>query len=262
MGRIILFMDIHQQQLIQYLQTLLNPDSFSDYCPNGLQIEGTEKIRKIAFSVSASKDSITRAIAQQADALIVHHGLFWKFHGTRTLTGAFGQRVLLLAKNNINLFAYHLPLDAHAVVGNAATLGAKLGLLKQQPFGDYKGSPTGIKGLLTEPLPAKELVSKLETILHHNVILASPDEQQIISSIGIITGGANSDWLLAVNEGLDAYITGEISEHDWHESQENNIHMFAGGHYATEQFGIQALMGKIQEQFSIECIYIDSINPA
>lgn len=262
MRRIIPFMDIHQQQLNKYLQTLLNPDSFSDYCPNGLQIEGTEKIKKIAFAVSASKDSITRAIAQHADALVVHHGLFWKFHGTRTLTGAFGQRVLPLAKNNINLFAYHLPLDAHATVGNAATLGAKLGLLEQQPFGDYKGSPTGIKGLLTESLPAKELANKLETILHHNVILASPDDMRLISSIGIITGGANSDWLLAVKEGLDAYITGEISEHDWHESQENNIHMFAGGHHATEQFGIQALMQKTQEQFSIECVYIDSNNPA
>jgi putative NIF3 family GTP cyclohydrolase 1 type 2 len=153
-------------------------------------------------------------------------------------------------------------LDAHSVVGNAATLGNKLDLQEQQPFGDYKGSPTGIKGVLIKPIPAKELANKLELILRHTIILASPDDQQLISTMGIITGGANSDWLLAAQEGLDAYITGEISEHDWHESQENNIHMFAGGHHATEQFGIQALMQKIQEQFSIECIYIDSNNPA
>ena len=255
-------MNIHQQQLNKYFQTLLNSASFSDYCPNGLQIEGCEKIKKIAFAVSATKDSITRAIAAHADALIVHHGLFWKFHGTRTLTGAFGQRVFPLVKNNINLFAYHLPLDAHEVVGNAATLGNKLGIRELQPFGDYKGSPTGIKGLLIEPLSAKGLANQLESILRHNVILASPDDKQLISSIGIITGGANSDWILAVNDGLDAYITGEISEHDWHESQENNIHMFAGGHHATEQFGIQALMQKTLEEFSIECIYIDSNNPA
>jgi len=255
-------MNIRQQQLNEYFQTLLNPASFNDYCPNGLQIEGCEKIKKIAFAVSATKDSITRAIALHADSLVVHHGLFWKFQGTRTLTGAFGQRVFPLVKNNINLFAYHLPLDAHPVVGNAATLGNKLGIQELQLFGDYKGSSTGIKGLLIAPLPAQELANKLEHILHHNVILASPDDQQLISSIGIITGGANSDWLLAVNDGLDAYITGEISEHDWHESQENNIHMFAGGHHATEQFGIQALMEKTQEQFAIECVYIDSKNPA
>jgi dinuclear metal center YbgI/SA1388 family protein len=255
-------MNILQQQLNDYFQTLLDPDSFNDYCPNGLQIEGTKIIKKIAFAVSATKDSISKAIAQDADALVVHHGLFWKFHGTRTLTGAFGRRVLPLVQNNINLFAYHLPLDAHSVVGNAATLGNKLGLQEQQPFGDYKGSPTGIKGVLLEPMPAKELANKLELILRHNIILASPDDKQLISSMGIITGGANSDWLLAVKEGLNAYITGEISEHDWHESQENDIHMLAGGHHATEQFGIQALMQKTQEQFSIECIYIDSNNPA
>ena len=255
-------MNIHQQQLNEYFLTLLNPDQFNDYCPNGLQIEGSEQINKIAFAVSATKDSITQAIHQQADTLVVHHGLFWKFHGPRTLTGAFGKRVRPLVINNINLFAYHLPLDAHPEVGNAATLGYRLDLLQQQPFGDYKGSPTGVKGLLTTPIPAEQLANKLESILHHTIILASPDEQHLISSIGIITGGANSDWILAAQNGLDAYITGEISEHDWHESQENNVHMFAGGHHATEQFGIQALMQKTQEQFDIECVYIDSKNPA
>jgi dinuclear metal center YbgI/SA1388 family protein len=255
-------MSIHQQQLSEYFQNLFNSASFNDYCPNGLQIEGCEQINKIAFAVSATKDSITKAIAQQADTLVVHHGLFWKFHGTRTLTGAFGRRVFPLVKNNINLFAYHLPLDAHSVIGNAATLGNKLGLQQQQPFGDYKGSPTGIKGLFTKPILAEQLANKLESILQHTIILASPDDQRLISSIGIITGGANSHWNLAVQDGLDAYLTGEISEHDWHESQENNIHMFAGGHHATERFGIQALMQKTQEQFAIDCVYIDSDNPA
>nr|WP_230990566.1 Nif3-like dinuclear metal center hexameric protein [Bathymodiolus platifrons methanotrophic gill symbiont] len=119
-----------------------------------------------------------------------------------------------------------------------------------------------MEGLLNEPVTAKELGLKLQSVLNHDVILASPDENQIIESVGIITGGANSDWALAQKAGLDAYITGGISEHDWHESQENGIHMFAGGHYTTEIFGILALMRKTQMHCHIECVFIDSDNPA
>jgi len=249
-------------ELNHHFNALLKPVEFKDYCPNGLQIEGSEQVHKIAFAVSATKDSITQAIALGADTLVVHHGLFWHFHGARTLTGHFGKRIFPLVQHNINLFAYHLPLDAHPKIGNAAVLGQLIGCHQQNAFGDYQGSPTGIEGLLAEPISAKALSQKLQTVLNHPVILASPDEQQIIESIGIITGGANSDWALAQKAGLDAYITGEISEHDWHESQENGIHMFAGGHHATEKFGIQALMQKLQTKFPLECVFIDSNNPA
>lgn len=147
-------------------------------------------------------------------------------------------------------------------MGNAAVLGQLIDCRQQSPCGDYKGCPTGIEGLLNEPVTAKELGLKLQSVLNHDVILASPDENQIIESVGIITGGANSDWALAQKAGLDAYITGGISEHDWHESQENGIHMFAGGHYTTEIFGILALMRKTQMHCHIECVFIDSDNPA
>ncbi len=255
-------MTVSQQQLNDFFYTLLAPETFNDYCPNGLQIEGTQHINKIAFAVSATRDSIIKAVDQQADSLVVHHGLFWKFHGARAITGAFGQRIIPIIKNDMNLFAYHLPLDAHPVIGNAAMLGKKLGLSEQLPFGDFKGCPTGVKGKLFQPVNVKQLAEKLKSILAHDIILASPDNSRLINTLGIITGGANSDWHLAVKANLDAYITGEISEHDWHESQENNIHMFAGGHHATEQFGIQALMKKTREYFNIECFYIDSKNPA
>ncbi len=255
-------MAISQQQLNDFFCALLTPESFNDYCPNGLQIEGKPQIKKIAFAVSATRDSITKAVSQQADTLVVHHGLFWKSHGIRTITGSFGQRVNPIIINEMNLFAYHLPLDAHPDIGNAAILGNKLELTEQLAFGDFKGCPTGIKGKLSTPINAKQLAEILKAILNHNVIVASPDNSRIINTLGIITGGANSDWHLAVKAGLDAYITGEISEHDWHESQENNIHMFAGGHHATERFGIQALMKKTREHFKIECFYIDSKNLA
>ncbi len=253
---------IPQQQLNNFYSNLLIPKSMEDYCPNGLQVEGALLINKIAFAVSATKDSIEQAIEHNADALVVHHGLFWKSHGPKVLTGAFAKRVFPLVKNNINLFAYHLPLDGHAEIGNAAILGTLLDCINQQPFGDYKGMPTGVKGILETPITAIELADKLESLLAHRVILASPDKKALINSIGIITGGANSEWVLAKEQGLDAYITGEISEHDWHESQESGIHMLAGGHHATEQFGIKGLIIKTQQQFDTSCIYIDSENPA
>lgn len=252
---------MNRNELDCYFNDLLNPTRFKDYCPNGLQIEGAKNIKKIAFAVSATRDSISQAAEIGADTLVVHHGLFWHFHGARTLTGHFAKRVFPLVQHNINLFAYHLPLDAHPVVGNAAVLGQLIGCQQQSTFGDYKGCPTGIEGILAAPLTAKELSIKLQSVLNHDVIIACPDEDQLIESVGIITGGANGDWALAQKAGLDAYITGEISEHDWHESQENGIHMFAGGHYATEIFGVLALMQQLQAQYPLECVFIDSANP-
>ncbi|MDC9729868.1 MAG: Nif3-like dinuclear metal center hexameric protein [Methyloprofundus sp.] len=249
-------------ELNSYLENTLQAQSFQDYCPNGLQVEGTTEIKKIAFAVSATKDSIEQAVAHNADALIVHHGLFWHFQGAKTLTNSFAKRVFPLVQNQINLFAYHLPLDAHSEIGNAAVLAKLLGCRSLSPFGDYKGSSTGVKAKLPEPINAKALSIKLQAILNHDIIIASPDENQLIHSIGIITGGANKDWVLAKEAGLDAYLTGEISEHDWHESQENGIHMFAGGHYATEIFGVLSLMQQLQSNFDLECIFIDSDNPA
>jgi len=253
---------ITRSQLNDYYQALLRPETYADYCPNGLQVEGAEQIERIAFAVSATRDSIHQAVENKADALVVHHGLFWTFHGAKPLTGTFAQRIFPLVKNNINLSGYHLPLDGHPDIGNAAMLGQLIDCRQQQPFGDYKGSATGIKGVLEQPLTAIALQQKLEVVLKHNVILATPDNNAPIRSVGIITGGANSEWRLAEKERLDAYITGEISEHDWHESQEAGIHMFAGGHHATERFGIQALMEKTRQQFAVECLFIDSENPA
>lgn len=253
---------ISRQQLNDYFLGLLRPETYTDYCPNGLQIEGTEQIERIAFAVSATRDSINRAVEHKADALVVHHGLFWTFHGAKPLTGAFAQRVIPLVKHNINLFGYHLPLDGHPDIGNAAVLGRMIGCNQQQPFGDYKGSATGVKGVLDEPLTADNLQQKLADILKHNVIVATADCNVLIRTVGIITGGANGEWRQAEKQQLDAYITGEISEHDWHESQEAGIHMFAGGHHATERFGIQALMEKVGQHFDVECVFIDSENPA
>jgi len=216
----------------------------------------------VAFAVSATAESAQAAIAWGAQALVVHHGLFWKFHGARPLTGPFARRVLPLVRHEINLFGFHLPLDAHPEVGNAASLGRHLGLTEQQPFGDYQGVATGVRGLLAEAISAEALRTRLVALLGRETWLASPDPQALVRSLGIITGGANGEWRAAAAAGLDAYLTGEMSEHDWHEAREAGIHMYAGGHHATERFGIQALLQRVQADLGLECRFFDSPNPA
>lgn len=249
---------MHRKELEIFFKDLF-PTSH-DYCPNGLQVEGSEQINKIGFTVSATRDSIEKAVELQVDTLVVHHGIFWNHQGAKTLTGSFAKRVFPLVRNNINLFAYHLPLDAHPEIGNAAVLGRQIGCDQQTLFGNYKGGATGVKGVLSKPITAADLSRKLQNILLHNVILSSNDENKLISTVGIITGGASNDWLLAKEAGLDAFITGEISEHDWNDSKENDIHMFACGHTASETGGVKSLMREIQE-LGINCVFIDSHNP-
>lgn len=255
-------MSITRTRLQDYFQKLLTPEAFEDYAPNGLQVEGKETISKIAFAVSATQDSIAQALRWGADALVVHHGVFWKHQGPRTVTGAWGERIKSLVKSDVNLFAYHLPLDAHSEIGNAVSLGKEIGLSDLIPFAVYKRQPMGAKGKFATSITAIELKMKLETVLKHSVILATPDENNPIASLGIITGGANNDWTEAMKDGLDAYLTGEISEYNWHDAKEAGIHYFAGGHHATERFGILALKKKIEADLGITCEFFDSQNPA
>jgi dinuclear metal center YbgI/SA1388 family protein len=254
----------NRNEIEQFLKELFRPEIFEDYCPNGLQIEGKTEIKKIAFAVSATKESVDKAVQFNADMLIVHHGLFWKFHGTRTLTGPFSKRVFPLVKNDINLIGMHLPLDGHQEIGNAATIAKFLNLVNLLPFGTYKGVATGIRGDFAVPLTALALKAQLEKILKHSILYSSPiDSNELIANIGIITGGANGDWKEAHRLGLSSYLTGEMSEHDYHESRESGIHMYAGGHHATEKFGIQNLMHVMHNKYSdLECAFFDSENPA
>lgn len=250
-------------ELEQYLKTLLRPELFDDYCPNGLQIEGKSEISKVLFAVSATRESAEYAVKIKADALVVHHGLFWKFHGTKPLTGPFYKRVAPLIKNDINLFGYHLPLDGHEEIGNAVSIAQIVEMEDLKPFGNHKGASTGAMGTLKTPMSGSDFKKLLEVKLNHSVHYSNPLEGREIKKIGIITGGANSEWREAAKLGLDAYITGEMSEHDYHESREAGIHMFAGGHHATEKFGIISLMKKIQTIYpDLQCEYMDSQNPA
>lgn len=255
-------MPTNRQQIDSYLDELLRPSEFQDYGPNGLQIEGKEAIRRLAFAVSATADSVARTVEWQADALIVHHGLFWKFHGVRPIVGPFARRVSPLVRAEVNLFGFHLPLDANLDIGNAAGIARRLALQDVQPFGDHEGMPTGVSGRLPTAPTAEVLQAQLADTLEHDVVLSSPDSSAKIQTLGIITGGANGAWVEAHRAGLDAFLTGEMSEHDWHEAKESGVHMFAGGHNATESFGVQDLMARMGEDFpEIEMIYLPSLNP-
>jgi dinuclear metal center YbgI/SA1388 family protein len=252
---------IESIELGLYLKNFLKIDQFDDYCPNGLQVEGKKRISVLAFAVSATQSSIAEAVRLGADGLIVHHGLFWKFHGTKEITGPHYQRIAKLIKNDLSLFAYHLPLDAHLEIGNAASLGQALGLKNMSPFAEYRRAPLGIKGSFEQNVLAKDLEQKLENVLKHPILWAKSSIPQI-KTVGIITGGANNEWKFAYQDGLDAYITGEMSEHNYHDAIEHEVHMFAGGHHATERLGIQSLMMHLKDKFQLKCFFIDSENPA
>lgn len=255
---------MQRTDLLNFTDNYLNISNYQDYGPNGLQIEGKTEIRKLAFAVSATKYSVNKAVQLEADILFVHHGLFWKFHGPKPITKAFYHRVAPLIKNDINLVGYHLPLDGHIEIGNAASVASRIELSDLKPFGDHKGMHTGVQGKFKNPINPQDLKSKLNHTLQHEIIHAEGASDSI-QTLGIITGGANSDWREAQALGLDAYLTGEISEHDWHEASEGGVHFFAGGHNATEQFGIQELMKKIHEKFGDEdheYFFIPSDNPA
>lgn len=258
---------VSREDLDKYFETMFQPSLFDDYCPNGLQVEGAPRIARVAFAVSATSHSVKKAVELKVDALFVHHGLFWKFHGPRTLTGVFARRVLPLIENKINLYGYHLPLDGHLEVGNASALAEQLQLSGITPFGLYKKMSTGVYGRFLTPQDPIELRNRLVKILNHEVYYSNPTGLGLgtskIQSIGIITGGANSQWTESLSLGLDAYLTGEMSEHDYHESRESGIHMYAGGHHATERFGVLAVMNKLRKDFpQLECHYIESDNPA
>lgn len=254
---------IDRAELSDFLTKLLAPEQFSDYGPNGLQIEGKTTVSKIAFAVSATVDSVAKAIAWGADTLIVHHGLFWQFHGPRAITGSFAKRVKPLIQHEINLYGYHLPLDAHLEVGNAAGLARRLGLAKLEAFALYKGAPLGCSGHLPEPIGVTTFAARLQQVCNHEVMVSSPHQDTPVQSVGIVTGGGNRYWKEAKAQGFDAFITGEMSEHDWNEAKEEGICYLAGGHHATERFGVLDLQDALLRRFpGLRCTFIDSDNPA
>ncbi|HET7794960.1 MAG TPA: Nif3-like dinuclear metal center hexameric protein [Rhizobacter sp.] len=245
-------------ELESYLSTLLEVGKFRDYGPNGLQIEGKPEVQKLVSGVTASRAFIEAAIEQKADAVLVHHGLFWKGHDGR-LTGWLKARVELLMAHGINLFAYHLPLDAHPLYGNNAQFGAQLQFTPDGRFGEQE---LGFIGSPAQPLTAAALKAVLSSRLGRPPVMVEGRNEQPIRRVAWCTGGAQGYFEAAIAAGADAYITGEISEPQAHLARETGVAFFACGHHASERYGAPALATHLAEQFGLEHQFIEIDNPA
>ncbi len=246
-----------RDDLEKYLAGLLDVGRFKDYGPNGLQVEGRKEVRKLVSGVTASLAFIEAAAAAGADAVLVHHGLFWRGHDGR-LTGWLRQRVAALLKHDLNLFAYHLPLDAHAEHGNNAQLGAKLRFQTEGRFGEQE---LGCIGRPPQPLTGAALSALLQFRLGRAPVVVEGDGRPI-KRVAWCTGGAQGYFEAAIAAGADAYLTGEISEPQAHIARETGVAFYACGHHATERFGAPAVGAHVAQLFDLEHEFIDIDNPA
>jgi dinuclear metal center YbgI/SA1388 family protein len=248
------------KHITTWLDDLLQPRDFSDYCLNGLQVEGAAEVQVVITGVSICLELIESAVQKQAQMVLVHHGLFWKNDRPFQVRGSMRSRLIALLSNNISLVAYHLPLDAHPEVGNNAIAAQKLELIDPEPFGTYRGRPIGYAGKLPSPLSPEALGARLDEIYGREPLCLKGQRQQI-ERVGIISGGAAMNFSQAIKEGLDAYITGEPAEPSMHLAREEGVHFYACGHDATERFGVQALGEQLQQRFGVQTLFQESLNP-
>ncbi|WP_221801718.1 Nif3-like dinuclear metal center hexameric protein [Oceanobacter mangrovi] len=250
---------IDRQQLLTYLENLLQSRKIHDYCPNGLQVEGRERIQHIVTGVTASQALIEEAIGLGADTLLVHHGYFWKGENP-CLTGIKRERLKALLAHDINLIAYHLPLDVHPELGNNAQLGDLLELAVTGPIDPLNPATPGLIGKLPQPMTAAEFAAFIGEKLDRQPLHIGEDED-IIETIAWCTGGAQSYLQLAVDAGVDAFVTGEINEPAVHLARETGTHFFSAGHHATERYGALAVGQQLASEFGIQVTFIDIDNP-
>ncbi len=235
------------------LQTAL----FKDYAPNGLQVEGREYIGKIVTSVTASRAAIDFAVEQKADLLLVHHGMFWK-NELPTVTGWKKERIAALLRHDINMAGYHLPLDAHPILGNNAQLADRLGFATEKRFGEQNLLNSGS---LKQAKTLGALAAHIETVLQRKpVVIGNPERE--IRRVAWCTGGAQGFFQTAIDEGVDLYLTGEISEAQYHLANETGTAFISAGHHATERYGVRALAESAAEVFGLEVCHFDENNPA
>ncbi len=242
--------------LVNYLDNLLQPTRFRDYCPNGLQVEGRNDISRIISGVTASQALLDTAIARRADAILVHHGWFWKSEDGR-VTGYRKKRMASLLAHDINLFAYHLPLDAHPELGNNAQLAARLGWQIDGRFGEQE---IGFHGVLPAPTSAGEVARNVSTVLGRESQLIG-DTTKPVKRIAWCTGGAQSYFEAAFATGAELFVSGEISEQTVHLARETGMPYLAAGHHATERYGVQAVGALLAQVFGIAVEFVDVDNP-
>lgn len=248
------------RQIVNYCNELLRVQDFRDYCPNGLQVEGKAEVKKIISGVTASQQLIEAAIDQGADAILVHHGYFWK-NEDASIVGIRKNRIAALLQNNVSLLAYHLPLDVHAEYGNNVQLAHRLGIRVKACVD--QGNTRGLfwYGELEQAQSAEQYAQHIAQQLQRQPLHLSSSSNQSIATIGWCTGGAQAYIEQAAELGLDAYISGEVSEQTFHLARELDIHYFAAGHHATESYGVQALGEHLAGYFELVHDFIDISNP-
>ncbi|KGM41907.1 metal-binding protein [Aquabacterium sp. NJ1] len=246
-----------REALHRHLQELLEADRFKDYGPNGLQVEGKPVIHKLVTGVTASLALIDAAIAAKADAILVHHGLFWRGQDGR-LTGWMKQRVARLIQHDINLFAYHLPLDAHTSLGNNAQWGQRLGLVADGRFGDQD---LGFLGPVPDELDLAGMVERVTQVLGRAPVMV-PGDGRALKRAAWCSGGAQGYFEGAIAAGADVFLTGEISEPQAHYARETGVAFLACGHHASERYGVQAIGQHLVSRLGLQHEFLDIDNPA
>ena len=249
-----------RQDLLQAFDTLLAPERFKDYGPNGLQVEGRAEVRRIVSGVTASRALIEAAVERGADAVFVHHGLFWRGQDGR-VTGWMKQRLALLLAHDINLFAYHLPLDAHPELGNNARLGAELGLRADGRFGEQDLGFIGARADGAAFADTRALADHVQRVLGRQPTVVAGATGPL-RRIAWCTGGAQSYFEAAIAAGAQAFLTGEISEPQAHYARECGVSFIACGHHATERYGAPAVAAHVAGQLGLEHDFVDVDNPA
>jgi dinuclear metal center YbgI/SA1388 family protein len=245
-----------REDLRVYLDGLLEVAKFRDYCPNGLQVEGKAEVRRIVCGVTASQALIEAAIERQADAILVHHGWFWKGEDGR-VTGFRKRRMASLLTHDISLFAYHLPLDAHPLLGNNAQLARLFGWEIERRFGEQD---LGCVAVLPAPTLAGTICSQAGTVLGREAMLLG-DENKMVKRVAWCSGGAQDWFEAAIDAGAELFMSGEISEQTTHLARESGVTYLAAGHHATERYGVQALGAYLAKELELEVDFVDIDNP-
>lgn len=250
---------VTRRQLVEHLDDLLQAQAGSDYCPNGLQIEGCEEVATVVTGVSACAELFERAITRGADAVVVHHGLFWR-GDERRLQGPLRRRVKLLLDRDVNLLAYHLPLDRNSELGNNILAARRFGIENPRPFGGEDSLGLGFGGDLPSPITPTEFTDLCSATFGQTpqAFLEGPDP---IRSAAFVSGAAESLFHRAIDEGYDAFVTGEVSEWVMNIARETETHFIAAGHYATERLGIMALGERLAADLGLEVEFVDVPNP-
>lgn len=248
---------VTRDALTHYLDELLQPEGFKDYCPNGLQVEGRNEISSLVCGVTANQALLDLAVAERADAILVHHGWFWRGE-SGAVTGIKRNRLKTLLTSDINLYAYHLPLDAHPTLGNNACLARAVGWTRTSTFGEQE---LGCLGVPVAEATVASLTVDLEKALGRAPFVLATSTDQPIHRVAWCTGGAQSYFEAAIEAGADAFVTGEVSEPMVHLARESGVAYLAAGHHATERFGVQAVGLRLEDRFGIRVRYLEVDSP-